>query len=155
VAQTAVDHALKTLSEKYGPNFQLRDQKLPGRKNVTVTQYAVPITFKGPNGNTLSSKIRFRKYYDAAEATPLSKAKLHPADIVKDRQFVEFKIDHPEYQQVVIVLFFKSGTEFADLVSHNRKGNDEWYSQRKRKEFFHLSKKQTSCIKLRQTLKVA
>lgn len=102
VSQNTVDNALKTLSQTHGSKFQLRDKQIPGRKNVTVTQYAVPITFKGPLRNKLSSKIRFRKYYDAVETTPLNKARPRAAAIVQDRQFVEFKIDHPEFPQVVI-----------------------------------------------------
>jgi hypothetical protein len=100
-AQT-VENNLNFLAHAHGEKFQLRDQKTEGRKNVTVTQYALPIKWKNAEGKNIAAKIRFRKYYDTDANLPLGQAEGRPADIVRDRQFVEFKIDHPDYGQVVV-----------------------------------------------------
>ena len=102
VSEPTVDRALKGLADQHGPNFQLRDQKQDGRKNVTDTQYALPFKWINSDGKSGSGKIRFRKYFDTDSSVALGQAPLVPAAIVKDRQFVEFKIDHPLYDQVVI-----------------------------------------------------
>jgi len=102
VSPEAVDQALANLAEAHGSQFQLRDQKQEGRKNVTVTQYALPFKWKDASGKTIAAKIRFRKYFDTDASAVLGEAAGKPADFVKDRQFVEFKIDHPSYPQVVI-----------------------------------------------------
>jgi hypothetical protein len=102
VAPAVVNQVLQDLAGNHGSQFQLRDKKNPGRKNVTLTQYALPIKLKIPGEKKISAKIRFRKYFDTDATFALGKAEMHPADIVKDRQFVEFKIDHPVYGNVVI-----------------------------------------------------
>lgn len=102
VRRDSVDGVLARLSQDHPRDFQLRDQKNPGQKNVTVTQYALPVKFFAPNGRLISAKIRFRKYYETSESVPLGDAPMTPVGFVRDRQFVEFKIDHPEYNQVVL-----------------------------------------------------
>lgn len=102
VSPNTVDRVIGILSRTYGDQFQLRDQKQEGRKNVTVTQYALPFNWKDTAGKSMSAKIRFRKYFDTDASVALGKAAMKPAEIVKDQQFVEFKIDHPLYDQVVI-----------------------------------------------------
>lgn len=101
VSEAVVSEQLRLLDLQYGSSFQLRDQRQEGRKNVTVTQYAFPFKIKSGKKD-LSAKIRFRKYFDTSDQLPLGQDALQPAGFVKDRQFVEFKIDHPEFEQVVI-----------------------------------------------------
>jgi hypothetical protein len=99
----AVENILESLSSQFGDQFILRDQKVPGRKNVTETIYALPVVLPAnAEHGKLSAKLRFRKYYTADEKTPLKEAELVPADFVKTSQFVEMKIDHPRYPRVVI-----------------------------------------------------
>lgn len=101
VSESVVTDQLQLLAKNFGADFQLRDQRIEGRKNVTVTQYAFP--FKITSGKkVLSAKVRFRKYFDTTDKLPLGEGILTPANFVKNRQFVEFKIDHPEHDQVVI-----------------------------------------------------
>jgi hypothetical protein len=102
VSAETVDRVLGTLIQQHGTQFQLRDQKQEGRKNVTVTQYALPFKWKDAQGKNIAAKIRFRKYFDTDSSVALGQAAGRPADIVKERQFVEFKIDHPQFPQVVI-----------------------------------------------------
>lgn len=101
VSESVVTEQLRALDLNYGANFQLRDQRVEGRKNVTVTQYAFPFKIKSGKKD-LSAKIRFRKYFDTSDKMPLGQDALQAANFVKDRQFVEFKIDHPKFDQVVI-----------------------------------------------------
>jgi hypothetical protein len=102
VSQNRIQGLLENLAKSYGRQFQLRDEKLPGQKNVTVTQYSDPIRIEVPGKKALSAKLRFRKYFSADAQTPLAKAELYPSNATKDRQFVELKIDHPLYPKVVI-----------------------------------------------------
>lgn len=101
VSEKVVAEQLDQLAVRFGDLFQLRDQRAEGTKNVTVTDYAVPFRIPVPKGE-LSAKLRARKYLVTSNKVRLGRAKLIRADFVKDRQFVELKIDHPEYGQVVL-----------------------------------------------------
>jgi hypothetical protein len=100
VSEFMVDQALRILEELYPDQFELRDKKTPGFRNVTVTQYALPIKIPGLR-DLLSSKLRFREYFQVAENTPVNVKNLITQDSMHDRQWVEFKTDHPDHEQTV------------------------------------------------------
>ncbi len=97
VSRETIDRELTRLSTEFGDAFVLRDKKEEGRKNMTVTQYATPIVFT-VNGVRKSAKFRLRKYYSDAVAG----GDMRAAGITDGRSFLELKIDHPEYDGVVV-----------------------------------------------------
>jgi hypothetical protein len=90
------------LSASEPTHFILRDKKLEGQKNVTVTDYARPLNIELENGKRISGKIRFRKYYSTSDKQPLGSAPLQSAAVTEGKQFLEAKIDHPDHVGVVI-----------------------------------------------------
>jgi hypothetical protein len=102
-----VQSFLQKLSSKYRESFQLRDLRIAGRKNVTVTEYALPFKWIDANGYTLSAKFREREYFDTDESLPLGQAAGHRAQITSDKVWVELKTDHPVHTPVGKNVVFK------------------------------------------------
>lgn len=116
VSNGRIDQLISELEINHGQDFQLRDEKIDGYKNVTVTQYANPITVTTDSGKKVSAKIRFRRYFQAEENIPLSQGKMRPAPISENKEFVEFKIDHPTLRQVVIKPRILMNSEDAQML---------------------------------------
>jgi hypothetical protein len=97
VSRKLIDQVLVEFTKHFGDSFVLRDKKQDGRKNMTVTQYAVPIVFS-VNGIRKSAKFRIRKYYSDS----IHGGDLRPAAVTDGRAFLELKIDHPIHDGVVV-----------------------------------------------------
>lgn len=134
VLKPLIDSVLSTLRRNYGPAFQLRDKRTSGTKNVTVTQYAVPVHFAVPRDLAMASgvgdagatrvrsaKIRLRKYFSAPSASPLSSAALTPSAVTSGRTFLELKIDHPIHDGVVVKPRLLISDADANLIQTRRR----------------------------------
>ncbi len=91
--------ALQTLAEKF--ELKPRDAIKPGTKNVTVTYYLNVLKFDY-KGQELGVKIRFRKYGTIAQGLPNTIENVQINPDMKDVSFVEFKIDHPDFENSVL-----------------------------------------------------
>ena len=111
--------------EKWIPGFKLtsRDTQTPGYKNVTYTKYLtkLKIDYKGQE---LTTKIRLRKYGLIEENSVIDKNIFQPIDAMKDphgKEFswLEFKIEHPDFDNAVLKPRIKFHDQFSDLMSKN------------------------------------
>ena len=111
--------------EKWIPGFKLisRDTQTPGYKNVTYTKYLtkLKIAYKGQE---LTTKIRLRKYGLIEENSVVDKNIFHPIESMKDpngKEFswLEFKIEHPDFENAVLKPRIKFHDRFSDLMSNN------------------------------------
>jgi hypothetical protein len=93
---------LDQLQAHFGLAMKERDASLPGQKNITVTEYLEPYSFSTGAEQGLKFKVRFRKYFVQDAQKPILDASMKPAEFVKESQFVEFKIDHPDFPSAVI-----------------------------------------------------
>ena len=91
--------ALERLSKFFA--LKPRDIIKPGTKNVTVTQYLNVLKFDY-KGQELSVKIRFRKYGTIKEGLPNTPENVEIIPDMKDYSFLEFKIDHPDFDNSVL-----------------------------------------------------
>ena len=90
---------LEALERVFGTRLGVRELPPPGYANVTSTQYMkIGKYFQG--GKKLSTKVRFRKYFTRKlEDVNWSNLKVHP-DLI-DKSWLELKIDHPDFDNVV------------------------------------------------------
>lgn len=103
-----VKYVVKTSDfESYLPRLQSffqnrlknRDKAADGFANITSTQY-MSVGKYIQNGKRLSAKIRFRKYFTRA-LTDVRWKNLTVAETLTDRSWLELKIQHPEFDNVV------------------------------------------------------
>ena len=94
-----LQEALGKLS-KFFP-LKPRDVIQPGTKNVTVTQYLNILKFDY-KGQELGVKIRFRKYGTIKADVPNTLENVEFIPEMKDYSFLEFKIDHPDFDNSVL-----------------------------------------------------
>lgn len=101
--RTVTVEDFKKSTEKLSKSFNLkpRDQVKPGTKNVTVTNYINVLKFDY-NGQELGVKIRFRKYGTIQEGLPNTPENVQINPDMKDVSFLEFKIDHPDFENSVL-----------------------------------------------------
>jgi hypothetical protein len=101
--RTVLVENLQEALKKLGQTFELkpRDAIKPGTKNVTVTHYLNVLKFEY-KGQELQVKIRFRKYgtIKAGLANTPENVQINPD--MKDVSFLEFKIDHPDFENSVL-----------------------------------------------------
>ncbi len=101
--RTVTVEDFKKSTEKLSKSFALnpRDAVKPGTKNVTVTNYINVLKFDY-NGQELGVKIRFRKYGTIKEGLPNTPENVQINPDMKDISFLEFKIDHPDFENSVL-----------------------------------------------------
>ncbi len=101
--RTVLIEKLSLALEKLSQTFPLkpRDTIKAGTKNVTVTQYLNILKFDY-KGQELSVKIRFRKYGTMRTGLPNIPENVQFIPEMKDVSFLEFKIDHPDFDNSVL-----------------------------------------------------
>ncbi len=94
---------LKAALGKLNQTFPLksRDEIKAGTKNVTVTQYFNVLKFDY-QGKELGVKIRLRKYGTIPAGIPNTPENVQIIPSMKDLSFLEFKIDHPLFDNSVL-----------------------------------------------------
>lgn len=90
---------LPRVADFFQARMKNRDQAPVGYSNVTSTYY-MPVAKYYQNGKKLSAKVRFRKYYTHAISDP-SLADLKVIPELAERSWLELKIQHPVYDNVV------------------------------------------------------
>jgi hypothetical protein len=89
-------YALRKLSRVFGSRLTLRDPPPPGKLNLTETEYVNPYKFD-EGGDIFTAKFRIRKYLTYDKET----GQIEHAAITKRKSWMEFKVDHPEHENVV------------------------------------------------------
>ena len=99
VKTNELNEYLPVLERIFGERFKNRDKPPEGYANITSTDY-MTVGKYFQNGKKLSSKVRFRKYYTRALSdTAWRDIRVAPA--LADRSWLEIKIQHPEFENVV------------------------------------------------------
>ena len=100
VVKTAdLDAYLPKLEQFFKERFRNRDKAPEGFANITSTRYMSVGKFI-QNGKQLSAKIRFRKYF-IRDLNDANWKNLIVAPELADRSWLELKIQHPEFDNVV------------------------------------------------------
>ncbi len=125
VIKTEVLHAyLKNLEDHFGSSYKKRDQAAAGTANVTSTKYMTVIKyFQG--GKRLSGKIRFRKYY-VRQLSDVKWQNLKPAKGFEKKSWWEIKMQHPEFDGVVI-----KPRLLGDDKDEKKMQTEEWFDYKK------------------------
>lgn len=90
---------IPSLANYFGSRFKNRDKAPNGFSNITSTRYMTVGKFI-QNFKKLSAKVRFRKYY-IRKLSDVKWKHLVVQPELKDRSWLELKIQHPEYDNVV------------------------------------------------------
>ena len=90
---------LPFLEKYFGERFKNRDKPPEGFANITSTDY-MTVGKYFQNGKKLSSKVRFRKYY-TRNLQDVDWKDVRVAPALADRSWLEIKIQHPEFENVV------------------------------------------------------
>jgi hypothetical protein len=94
-----VNKYMDVLQQRFSSRFKNRDVAPEGYANVTSTNY-MKVGKYFQNGKKLSTKVRFRKYYQRRlDDTNWQHLRVIPE--LADRSWLELKIDHPDYDNVV------------------------------------------------------
>lgn len=100
VVKTAdFENYLSVLENFFQERFKNRDKPAEGFANITSTRY-MTIGKYIQNGKQLSAKVRFRKYFTRA-LTDTHWKNLVVAKALAGRSWLELKIQHPEFDNVV------------------------------------------------------
>lgn len=91
---------LDSLQKIFGKHMKNRDKAPEGILNITSTLYLTVAKYKTLRGEEKSAKVRFRKYY-TREAHDTAWKNLKVADELADKSWLELKIQHPDYPNVV------------------------------------------------------
>lgn len=94
-----VNKQMEVLEGKFGSRFKNRDRAPEGFANVTSTHY-MKVGKYFQNGKRLSTKVRFRKYLQR-KLDDVNWQNLKVIPELADRSWLELKIDHPEFDNVV------------------------------------------------------
>ena len=94
-----VSRQMEVLEGRFGARFKNRDMAPEGYANVTSTHY-MKVGKYFQSGKKLSSKVRFRKYFQR-KLDDVNWQHLKVIPELADRSWLELKIDHPDYQNVV------------------------------------------------------
>lgn len=86
------------LRARFGSKMKKRDQAPAGFSNVTSTLYLTTAKYKTLKGEIKKAKVRFRKYYLRSLSDPRD---LRMAKGMEDRSWLELKIQHPYFPNVV------------------------------------------------------
>lgn len=93
------DAYLKVLENFFQNRFKNRDKPTDGFANITSTRYMTVAKYI-QNGKKLSAKVRFRKYY-TRELSDAQWRNLVVSEKLADRSWLELKIQHPDFDNVV------------------------------------------------------
>lgn len=87
-------------SRFFGPRLKLRDVPEEGTDNLTDTLYTTPLWFHSPaaKGILKSVKVRVRGYLTERRGS----GEILRSSITAKKRFLELKVDHPEFEGVVI-----------------------------------------------------
>ena len=100
VVKTAeFDSYVPVLEDFFKARFKNRDKPEEGFANITSTRYMTVAKYI-QNGKKLSAKVRFRKYL-TRKLTDTGWKQLLVSEKLADRSWLELKIQHPEYANVV------------------------------------------------------
>lgn len=99
VKSTQLESYLPVLEKAFGERFKNRDKAPEGFANITSTNYMTVGKYI-QNGKRLSAKIRFRKYFTRA-LSDVQWRNLIVQQELSDRSWLELKIQHPEFDNVV------------------------------------------------------
>lgn len=91
---------LSRLQTSFGSKMTNRDKPAEGTKNITSTNYMTVVKYYS-GGKKLSAKVRFRKYYTRS-TEDFHWRNLQVSDELKTQSWLELKIQHPDYDNVVI-----------------------------------------------------
>ena len=94
-----VARQMEALEGRFGSRFKNRDMAPEGFANVTSTHY-MKVGKYFQNGKKLSSKVRFRKYLQR-KLDDVNWQHLKVIPELADRSWLELKIDHPDFDNVV------------------------------------------------------
>lgn len=100
VPTAALKEQIHALSDIFGSRMQSRDKAPDGYVNVTSTYYLTSAKYKTLRGDTKKAKVRFRKYY-LRDLTDIRSAKMQVGEGLRDRSWLELKIQHPDHANVV------------------------------------------------------
>lgn len=100
VATEDLQKKLAELQAVFGKSMKNRDQAPDGFFNITSTMYLTVAKYKTLKGDERSAKVRFRKYY-TREAPDTAWKNLIVSESLKDKSWLELKIQHPDYANVV------------------------------------------------------
>ncbi|MCC2678234.1 MAG: hypothetical protein K0R29_810 [Pseudobdellovibrio sp.] len=99
VKSTQLESYLPVLEKYFGERFKNRDKAPEGYANITSTNYMTVGKYI-QNGKRLSAKVRFRKYFTRALADVQWRNLIVQPELA-DRSWLELKIQHPEFDNVV------------------------------------------------------
>lgn len=99
VKTTDLESYIPLLEKAFGPRFKNRDKAPDGFANITSTRYMTVGKFI-QNGKKLSAKVRFRKYF-VRDLNDVNWRNLKVTPTLADHSWLELKIQHPEFDNVV------------------------------------------------------
>ena len=109
---------LAQLQTAFGTKMTNRDKPAEGTKNITSTNYMTVVKYYS-GGKKLSAKVRFRKYF-TRDTTDIHWRNLKVSDELKTQSWLELKIQHPDYDNVVIKPRLKTyDTDLRWITSDN------------------------------------
>lgn len=118
VSTSTLKSDLAVLKEKLPGLVKARDEAAPGHVNVTSTYYMKVARYFNKVGEMGAVKVRFRKYLTKKIEEPWSALK--PAPELADRSWLELKISHHTYDNVVVKLrLLCLDRDIKHLVSEN------------------------------------
>ncbi len=91
---------LNQLQSIFGDRMKNRDKPAPGTKNITSTNYMTVVKYFS-GGKKLSAKVRFRKYFTRLDED-IHWRNLKVNEGLQSQSWLELKIQHPDYDNVVI-----------------------------------------------------
>jgi hypothetical protein len=110
----------KLTIEKRISGFQLanRDPITTGFRNVTLTKYSNRFKLKLASGQTITAKIRTRKYGFISEELQINKLNFKPIKNMQDVSFFEFKIENPQHENSVLKPRFMIKDDDAEALKN-------------------------------------
>lgn len=99
VKTVEIENSLQILEKYFQSRFNNRDKPIEGYANITSTHYMTVGKYI-QNGKNLSAKVRFRKYY-VRNLDDTNWKNLVVSKGLEDRSWLELKIQHPEFDNVV------------------------------------------------------
>ena len=95
-----LNERLGQLQSVFGDRMKNRDKPALGTKNITSTNYMTVVKYFS-GGKKLSAKVRFRKYFTRLDED-VHWRRLKVSDELQSQSWLELKIQHPDYNNVVI-----------------------------------------------------
>lgn len=126
VQTTDLKISLNEMQNFFGSRMKNRDQAPHGFSNITSTLYLTTAKYRTLRDEIKKAKVRFRKYF-LREASDVRWENLQVAEGLKDRSWLEIKIQHPDYPNVVtkprLLVLDRDIRYFTTDVFHAHKEN--------------------------------